>query len=100
ASKFSPPGSCIDISFAVEDGYVWVMVKDSGIGIAEDKQARIFEKFYRVDGSDTAPRGLGLGLYLVQNLVTAHGGQLRLESRPGRGSTFAFSLALTQEESG
>jgi signal transduction histidine kinase/HAMP domain-containing protein len=94
ATKFSPPGSDIDITLEIRDDLVWILVKDSGVGIPFEKQQRIFEKFYRVDGSNTAPGGLGLGLHIVHSIISAHGGQIRMESSPGQGSTFAFGLAL------
>jgi two-component system sensor histidine kinase BarA len=68
---------------------VCIVVRDSGIGIAEEEQSRIYDAFYQVDGSSTREHGgAGLGLSIVKRLVEAHGGRLELESAPGRGSTF------------
>jgi signal transduction histidine kinase/DNA-binding response OmpR family regulator/uncharacterized protein (DUF433 family) len=68
---------------------LWVI--DSGIGIPVEHQARVFERFYRVDPSHTIP-GTGLGLAIVKELVNAHGGQIRLRSAPGQGTTFVVTL--------
>lgn len=95
AAKFSPAKSQIDITCEERDGIAWVLVKDQGIGIHPDKQNRIFEKFYRVDGSDTAPQGLGLGLHIVNSIATVHGGQISLDSNPGKGTTIGFGLPIT-----
>jgi signal transduction histidine kinase len=76
-------------------GFVEVSVKDQGTGIPPEAQARLFERFYRVPhvvGSET--RGVGLGLYIVANLVHQHGGKIYVESSgvPGEGSCFRFTL--------
>jgi signal transduction histidine kinase len=72
---------------------VRVSVTDNGPGIALDDQERIFERFYRVSGSGSA--GSGLGLAIARGLVELHGGRLWVESTPGRGSTFRFTIPLT-----
>lgn len=94
ASKFSAANSLIEVTCEAKGGLAWVQVKDQGIGISDEKQSRVFDKFYRIDGSNTAPRGLGLGLHIVKNIVEAHGGQVSLESKLGTGTTFTFSLPL------
>jgi signal transduction histidine kinase len=68
-------------------------VADTGEGIAEEHLPRLFEKFYRVPGS-RAPRGAGLGLAIVREIVAAHGGQVAVASRPGEGATFTFHLPI------
>ena len=95
AIKFSPLNSRIEVAAEQRGASVWVTVTDHGVGIPAEKQGRIFEKFYRVDGSDTAPRGLGLGLHIVKSIIEAHRGEIRLESRPGQGTTFSFRLPLS-----
>ena len=66
---------------------------DEGVGISLDEQAHIFERFYRVDGAlSRKTQGTGLGLYLTQAIIEAHQGTIRVESKPGEGSTFYFTL--------
>ena len=70
-----------------------VEVADQGVGIPEADRARIFERFYRVDrGRSREQGGTGLGLAIVKHLVQAQGGEIWVESTPGVGSTFSFTL--------
>jgi signal transduction histidine kinase len=70
-----------------------VEVADTGIGIAEELQERVFERFYRVDkGRAREEGGTGLGLAIVKHVAQRHGGTVELESEPGRGSTFRVRL--------
>ena len=97
AVKYSPRGGKVGISAgeAPRAGrrMLEVTVSDQGIGIEPDDLARIFQDFRQVDASDTrAFGGLGLGLTLVKRLVEAHGGTIAAESRPGKGSTFRFTI--------
>ncbi|PLX75150.1 MAG: hypothetical protein C0614_11210 [Desulfuromonas sp.] len=96
ASKFSPPKSLIKVVCEEQNGMAWVRIKDQGSGISPEKQTMIFDKFYRVDGSNTAPQGLGLGLYIVNNIISQHGGFVELESHVGQGSTFGFGVPLSE----
>lgn len=93
AIKFTPRGGQVSISAAREDGAVRFTVMDTGIGIAEEDLPRIFERFYKVDRS-RATSGTGLGLPIARHLVEAHGGRIWVESTPGRGSSFSFTLPL------
>jgi two-component system phosphate regulon sensor histidine kinase PhoR len=68
-----------------------IWVSDTGTGIPLEHQARVFERFYRVDPSHTIP-GTGLGLSIVKEIVIIYGGEVRLKSTPGKGSTFIVSL--------
>jgi GAF domain-containing protein len=93
AVKFTPEGGQIGIKARQADGSVEISVSDTGIGIAPEDQARIFEEFRQV-GSDYAHKveGTGLGLTLAKKFVELHGGKIWVESAVGKGSTFIFSL--------
>lgn len=92
-------GEPIEIAVGVEDGMALLRVKDQGIGIAPESQARIFERFERAAGTRNFG-GLGLGLYISQQIVTAHGGSISVESGLGQGSTFTVRLPLRVRVSG
>jgi two-component system sensor histidine kinase KdpD len=94
AAKYSPPGSLIVISAREMDGAIEIAVRDHGPGIDEAEQALIFEKFYRGRNTREKFPGSGIGLAISRAIVRAHGGVLRVQSQPGQGSTFAFSLAI------
>ena len=91
AIKFTPPDGRIDISAAREAQMVTVTVSDTGIGIPAEQLPRIFDRFYQVDGSATRRhQGLGLGLALVRELITRHGGDVTATSDTGHGTTFVL----------
>lgn len=95
AIKFTEAGA-VSIRAQVEDGSFVVAVTDTGVGIAEEDRERIFEEFQQVDSSSTRKKGgTGLGLAIARRIVELHGGRIWVESAPGRGSTFAFTLPLT-----
>jgi len=92
AVKYTEKGS-VRVALRREDGRVAVEVVDTGIGITEDNQARIFERFYVVDKSRSRKAGgTGLGLSIVKHIVLLHGGEVRLQSRLGAGSKFTVFL--------
>jgi two-component system, OmpR family, phosphate regulon sensor histidine kinase PhoR len=95
AIKYAPDGG--EIVVRVEDGggQARVSIRDRGIGIPKEMQGRLFERFYRVSGQRASAQGLGLGLYITRSLVEAHGGTITVESEPGAGSTFTFTLPHT-----
>ncbi|HEY9898010.1 MAG TPA: HAMP domain-containing sensor histidine kinase [Pantanalinema sp.] len=94
AIKFTPVGGLIAVRLRREDGMVRCEVSDSGEGIAPEEQAKLFQRFSQL--STGARRGgTGLGLSISKALVEAHGGRIGLESAPGRGSTFWFTLPLS-----
>jgi signal transduction histidine kinase len=99
ALKFTPTGTITCAAGLDPAGRsVVVSVADTGIGIAPADQARVFEQFGQAGGARTdGPRGTGLGLPICREIVEHHGGRLWLESEPGRGSTFSFSLPLTAD---
>jgi GAF domain-containing protein/anti-sigma regulatory factor (Ser/Thr protein kinase) len=91
AVKFTPDGGRVDVSVRAENGDVRVEVRDTGIGIAPADQERVFEEFRQV-GRERSREGTGLGLTLTKRFVELHGGRIWLESTPGQGSTFTFTL--------
>lgn len=93
AAKFTPEGGCIILSAKALDGGVELTVEDDGIGISPEMQARIFEPFRQVDGSDERGYGgVGLGLAIVDRLVRMLGGDVEVESEPGEGTIFTIRL--------
>jgi len=95
AVKYSPDGGRIVVDVRRRDGAGVVTVRDEGIGIPADEHARIFEKFYRLDpGMTRGVGGSGLGLYIIRELITQMGGEVEVQSVPGRGSTFTIALPL------
>lgn len=98
AVKYSPPGSPIRITGEIAGENYRFSVADRGIGMTPEQAARVFNKFYRADASDTAVGGLGLGMSIVRNIVEAHGGRIWVESEPGRGTTVQFHLPLGRPE--
>jgi signal transduction histidine kinase len=96
AVKFTPEGGKISIAAHLKDGMAEVSVADTGVGIAPEDQEAIFEEFRQV-GTDYARKreGTGLGLALARRLVELHGGKLWVQSEPGQGSTFTFTLPVS-----
>ena len=93
ALKYTPGGGSIRLGVSRPNGYARIEVEDEGIGIAPEAQARVFEKFYRVDPDmHTGVGGSGLGLFISRELVEQMGGKMTLRSRPGAGSTFVVDL--------
>jgi signal transduction histidine kinase len=92
AVKFTPTGGTVDVAAARFDGEVRVSVSDSGPGIAPEDQARIFEEFQQAAAGKEQREGTGLGLALSKHLVELHGGRIWVESEPGKGSRFVFTL--------
>lgn len=93
AIAYSPRGSSVGVGVKLVDGIVEIAVTDRGIGIAEGEQDRVFERFYRADPARARRTGgSGLGLSIVKHAVQRHGGEVKLWSRPGRGSTFTIRL--------
>ncbi len=97
AVKFTDAGS-ITCSARQEGAELLVSVKDSGIGIAPDDQPKVFEKFKQVGDTLTdKPKGTGLGLPICKEIVEYHGGRIWVESEPGHGSTFSFTLPIIEQ---
>jgi CheY-like chemotaxis protein len=99
AVKFTDRGGITVRARASEGGFVQIAVQDTGIGIAPEDKARIFEEFQQVqDSMDRSYGGTGLGLPISRRLIEMHGGQIELESTPGGGSIFAFTIPAAPQE--
>ena len=95
AINYSPENTKVSVTTEIEDGIVQISVTDQGIGIPESDQARIFERFYRVDPARSRETGgTGLGLSIVKHVATKHGGDVKVWSAPAVGSTFALRLPI------
>jgi two-component system phosphate regulon sensor histidine kinase PhoR len=93
AVKYNHRGGSVSIDVSQGDQHTVLTVKDTGIGIPEEEQERIFERFYRVDKSRSKEAGgTGLGLSIVKHAVLIHNGTIRLDSRPGEGSEFIVTI--------
>jgi len=102
AVRYTPEGGAIEIHWRVRDGdgCAEFEVRDSGIGFDKEHLPRLTERFYRVDGSRSRDTGgTGLGLAIVKHVVQRHGGELDIQSEPGRGSVFKFSLPAARVRS-
>ena len=96
ALQYTPAGGNIEVSASSSNGHVVVTVADTGIGIPQVEQERIFERFYRVDAARSREAGgTGLGLSIARHIMEAHGGHLWVESAVGEGSRFHFSIPVT-----
>jgi signal transduction histidine kinase len=97
AIKYSPKGGPIRVRLWPTAAGVGVSVTDRGNGIPSEAIDHLFERFYRVDGAAAGTKGAGLGLFICKSLVEAHGGRISVESTPGVGSTFTFTLPALAE---
>lgn len=98
AVKFTPAGGTVTLETAVHDGWATLRTSDTGIGISERDLPKIFDRFYRADGSRSkAVEGIGLGLTITKWIVEAHHGTIAVESMAGRGSCFTVQLPTTRE---
>lgn len=93
ALKFTPRAGKVTVEAGQQPGAVWISITDTGTGIAPDELPYIFQQFYR--GAESRPpekRGMGLGLTLCHEIITAHGGQIKVESKVDQGTRFSFTL--------
>jgi two-component system, NtrC family, sensor kinase len=101
AVKFTPEGGRVALSATAADGGIAIAVSDTGIGIAPEDQAAIFEEFRQVGREDARKQeGTGLGLTLAKKFVELHGGRISVQSQVGQGSTFSFTLPVRLDERG
>lgn len=91
ARKFTDPSGLIEVGYSVENSLIELFVKDNGIGIPQDKQDHVFDRFYKVNESD---QGSGLGLAICKSIVEQMNGKINLESAEGKGTTFRISIPL------
>ena len=96
ALKFTPEGGKIDVRAALSNDTAEISVTDTGVGIAPEDQATVFEEFRQVGTASKKVEGTGLGLAISRKFIELHGGRIWVKSEVGRGSTFAFSLPLRQ----
>jgi signal transduction histidine kinase len=95
AVKYSPDGGVIRITGRADGDHAIISVSDQGIGIAPEEQSKLFRRFYRVDNRlRRETQGAGLGLFLSRAIVEAQGGRIWVESQPGRGARFSFTVLL------
>lgn len=101
AINYSPENTKVSVTSAIKGELVEISVTDQGIGIAESELSRIFERFYRVDPARSrATGGTGLGLSIVKHVALNHGGDVKVWSKEGVGSTFSILLPIAKNESG
>ena len=93
AVKYTPPGGAVALSAVFYELFCCIQVSDTGPGVPEGEQARIFSRFYRGEGVRDQ-EGLGLGLFLTRSILTREGGYVKLSSKSGKGSTFSLYLPL------
>lgn len=99
ATRYSPADRPVEVDLVVEGGEVELSVHDEGIGIPAERQAQLFERFYRAHAGTPHDRGgMGLGLYLSRGIVAHHGGRMELESREGEGTTVRVRLPRLLEQ--
>lgn len=99
AIKFSPPQSLVRLDLWANGGEAVVRIKDQGPGIKPEERHRLFKPFERLSARPTAgEKSLGLGLAIAEGIVSAHGGRIWVESEPGHGATFCFSLPLSPSD--
>lgn len=96
AAKYTHPGDTITVRAFLTDPFIHVEVADTGPGIPAEAQARLFQRFYRAEGTEKI-RGTGLGLAIVKSVAEAHSGSVYVRSRPGQGSTFGLTLKIQNE---
>lgn len=98
AIKYSPDAKEVEIYLSRVSNFIKVAVKDQGMGIKLDDQKKIFDRFFRVGEIQQRFPGMGIGLYICDQIIKNHGGSLWVESEPGKGATFSFTLPVKERE--
>ena len=91
AIKYTPSGGAVSVHVSEYDMFCRIDVSDNGLGIPEEEQAKVFQRFYRSPSVADA-EGVGIGLYLTRQIITGQGGYIKLTSKPDEGSTFSIFL--------
>jgi signal transduction histidine kinase len=94
AIKYSPDGGPVTVRLGREGKLAHLSVSDNGIGVSAEVMPRLFERYYRVESGDSSIGGLGVGLYVANEIVRLHGGRISVASAPGEGSTFTVALPI------
>ena len=94
AAKYSPDNTEIRVSVKRENANLLIGVRDRGKGLSPDERGKLFQSFERLEETSVTKPGLGLGLLVCRRLVEAHGGKIWVESEPGEGSTFWFTMPI------
>lgn len=98
ALKYTPYEGSVTLSLTTDEYYATIKVSDTGIGILPEDLPHVFERFYRADHARSRDRGgSGLGLTIAQSIMQEHGGNIQVESTPGKGSTFTLKLPVVKE---
>jgi signal transduction histidine kinase len=98
AVKYFPGGGVIRIKGRASGRVYRFSIEDQGVGMKPEQVERIFDRFYRADSSSKAPRGIGLGMSIVKNLIEAHEGKIWVESEFGKGTKVSITLPIREEE--
>jgi PAS domain S-box-containing protein len=99
ACQYTPSGGNVVVSAETTDGMLELTVRDTGIGISAEDRRKVFDRFFRADNPDVqSTSGTGLGLPIVKSLVGLHGGEIWVESEPGEGSAFTFTLPVVEAQ--
>ena len=89
---YTPAGGTVGLGARRDNGWVWIEVSDTGVGIPAEQLPRVFDRFYRADRSRSQPGGVGLGLAIVKGIVALHGGRTEIESEVGKGTRVALVI--------
>jgi two-component system CheB/CheR fusion protein len=97
AVKYSRGNKKVVVKTKKHENWVRVSVTDFGIGLSQEQQFKIFERFYRVEDKKNMTSGLGMGLYISSEIINTHNGKIGVDSEFGKGSTFYFDLPLEKD---